>query len=137
VHPPALASNTWLTVFDAPSQASLAATATPLTVANSGILSGSIEGGYLTYADGTSLAALFSTTGTIPALPLSFAIPASTLNRIVIPDLSPSGSYNVSTTLAAGRLTIQITAGTTFRASAQGVLALQIDNTGGISPPVE
>lgn len=137
VHPPSVASNTWLTVFDAASRASQAATAAPLTVANGGIVSGAIEGGYLTYADGSGLAALFSTTGNSPALPLSFAIPAATLNRVVIPDLSPNTHYNVSATQASGRISIQVTSGTTFRSSAQGVLALQIDSSGAITPLVE
>src|SRR6185436_14160556 len=39
VHPPAIASNTWLTVFDASRSAANAASAAPLTVANGGIVS--------------------------------------------------------------------------------------------------
>jgi hypothetical protein len=137
VHPPAVANNTWLTVFDAANSATKAAAAAPLTVATGGITGGAIEGGYLAYADGTGLAALFSTSGTAPALPLSFVIPTATLNRIVIPDLSPNASYNVSATLVSGQVAIQVTPGTGFRASAQGVLALQVDNTGVISPLLE
>jgi hypothetical protein len=137
VHPPAVASNTWLTVFDASSRATQAATAAPLTLANGGIVNGTIEGTFLTYADGTGLAALFSTTGAAPTLPLSFAIPATARDRVVIPDLSPNVGYNVNATIVSGQITVQITAGTAFHASAQGVLALQIDAGGAISPLLE
>jgi hypothetical protein len=134
VHPPAVANNTWLTVFDAANSAAKAATAASLTAANGGITAGAIEGGYLAYPDGTGLAAVFSTSGSAPALPLSFVTPVATLNRIVIPDLTPNASFNVSAIFANGQVTIQVTAGTAFRASAQGVLALQVANTGAISP---
>ena len=80
------------------------------------------------------MAALFSKSGTPPALPLSFVLPIVSLNRIVIPDLAPNTDYNVTATSANGQVTIQITAGTGHRSSAQGVLALQIDGAGVISP---
>jgi hypothetical protein len=137
VHPPAAATNTWLTVLDASATAAKAAAAAPLTSANSGIVAGAIEGGYLTYSDASGLAALFSTSGGTPTLPLSFKIPSATLNRIVLPDLSPNGNYNVTATTASGQTTIQITTGTSFQASAQGVLALQVNATGTVSALTE
>jgi hypothetical protein len=137
VHPPAVANNTWLTAFDASNSAAHAAVATPLTVANGGILSGVLEGGYLAYADGTGLATLFSTTGAAPALPLSFIIPATTRGRVVLPDLTPNAGYNVTATVTNNQVTIQVTAGTAFHASAQGVLAVQIDASGTVAPLTE
>jgi hypothetical protein len=137
VRPPASANNTWLTVFDAAASAAQAASAAPLTTANGGVTAGAIEGGYLTYADGSGLAALFSPTGAAPSLPLSFKIPSASANRIVLPDMSANASYNVTATTSGGTTTVQISAGSAFRASADGVLAVQIGAANAVSALTE
>ena len=129
VRPPATKNNGWLTVFDAAASASQAAVARPLTVANGSVVSGAVEGSYLTYADGSGLCALFSTTGTVPGLPLSFKI-STGANRLILPDLSLAAGYNVTASVNGIETTLTITSGTTFHASAEGVLSLLVSANG-------
>ena len=132
IRPPATKNNGWLTVFDAAPSANLSAAARPMTVANGSVVSGAVEGSYLAYADGTGLCALFSTTGTAPALPLSFKV-TTCANRVILPDLTPNAGYNVAAAVNGIETTLAVTSGSAFRASAEGVLSLLVSPSGTVS----
>lgn len=132
MRPPAAKSNGWLTVFDAASSASQAAAARPMTVANGSVVSGAIEGSYLTYTGGSGLCVLFSTTGTAPALPLSFKI-STVANRVILPDLALAAGYNVTATVNGIETTLTIVSGSAFHASAEGVLSLLVSSNGTVT----
>lgn len=127
-------SGTWLTVFDASASAAAAATPAPLTSGMANVLAGNIEGTVITGASGQNHAVLFSKSGTPNTSRIQFVVPAAA-TYCVLADLTPGANFTATANPVNGVLVIEVTAGGSLTASAQGTLAFDVSATGSVSSP--
>jgi hypothetical protein len=127
-------TNRWLTVFDATDASTNVCRVSPFTVASGNVVSGNLEGAYITCpgTTGTNAAVLFNTTASDISGSVTLHAPATNalylLNGFV-----PSSTHSISVTTASGQQTIQINSGSGFTASTVGSLYFRIDAAGGVT----
>jgi hypothetical protein len=129
-------SNRWLTVFDASDTATNVCKVSPFTAASGNVVTGNVEGAYLTppSASGTNIVVLFNTTAS--DLSGSLTLHSTATNTLyLLNGFVPASSHAISVTTASGQHTIQIGAGPGLTASAVGSLYFRIDGTGTVSQP--
>jgi hypothetical protein len=129
-------TNRWLTVFDASDAATNVYKVSPFTAASSNVLSGSVEGAYMTApgTSGTNVVVLFNTT--VADLSGSLSIRAPATNTVyLVNGFVPASSHAINVTTASGQHTIQINSNSGITASAVGSLYFRIDAAGTVRQP--
>ncbi len=128
-------SNRWLTVFDAADSATNVWKVSPFTSASGNVVSGNIEGVYLTPASsGTNTVVLFNTTASDLGGSVTLHAPA-TNTVYLVNGFVPSSAHSIDVTTASGQHTIQINSGTGFTVSVMGSLYFRINSAGNVSQP--
>jgi PKD repeat protein len=119
-----VASNTWLTVFDAAASAAQAGSATALTNAAGNLSTADAEGTLIRNAAG-NYAVLFSKSANAIAGSFTVKVPVDD-TYLFVADLAPSTGYSVTVAIANGEFTLTVVPGGSIMTTAQGTLQADI-----------